>query len=79
MTDVYVDLRDRGILDLEPVRAGIDQISEENDSLYVIISRLDTDNTEPITELMREAGLQVQKRSGHDGQFMLRGFFRHRD
>lgn len=77
MAELYIDLRREGTQDLASVRAGIEQLIYPDDTLNVIISRLDMERADPIAELMREAGLDVQTRGGQDEEFIIRGYYRH--
>ncbi len=78
MADIYVDLRERRLVDLEPVKAGLEQLSDESDSLVVITSRLDSDYATQITDMMREAGLEIQKKGGQGEEFLVHGYFKKR-
>lgn len=76
MAELYIDLRRNGALDLEPVIEGVRQLTNPDDTLNVVISRLEIERAEPIAEIMREAGLEVQTRGGQDEEFIIRGYFR---
>lgn len=76
MAELYIDLRRNGALDLEPVIEGVRQLTTPDDTLNVVISRLEIERAEPIAEIMREAGLEVQTRGGQDEEFIIRGYFR---
>lgn len=76
MAELYIDLRRNGALDLEPVIEGVRQLTNPDDTLNVVVSRLEIERAEPIAEIMREAGLEVQTRGGQDEEFIIRGYFR---